>query len=1204
MERRLLYTQLEDRTLMSVAPVDPAAAAPPPENPDAAETTTEPESSAGDSQPVGGDAGPTAANARHDVAFLDASAENYDQLLALLSEKAASDPSFTLVLLDDQTDGIAAVSETLSSMSGVSNVHFLTADSDDGMLKLGGTWLSSDMLSNRAGEIAGWHDALRSDGNLMFYGFDIGASQEGADLLAGIAALTGDGVIAGGTTMSADDSADVRTVDVVLIDRTLDDVNTLLNAVMDGDQVFLYDGTDESATDVLGDVAEWAEATHARIGTFTILSHGSPGSFALGSQMIDVAGLEAGADSWRTLSGFFTEHAVIDLYGCYVADPSGNGSVLVDQLATLTGAQVFASSDATGAGGDWVLEIGAFGATRNSAGTSTSLDTATLERYGSTLISTSQGSETRANTTTSGTQQTNDGVPPRVVAMDSSGNYVVVWNGSGSGDTDGIFAQRYNASGVAQGSEWRVNTTTTDPQSQANVAMDDAGNFVITWSNDPNGANAAVRAQRYNASGVAQGGEIAVNTTTTGAQGNPVIAMYSSGFVIAWGDSGADGSSYGVYAQRFNSSGTKVGSEFRVNSTTTGDQWVDSVAMDDSGNFIVTWSSVDQDGDGLGVYFKRYNSSGTVLTSETRVNTNTTGDQDRSNVAMNSSGEFVITWTDSAADGSGQGIYAQRYNSSAVAQGFNFNVNTTTSGNQYLSTAGMDDEGNFVITWSSYGQDASSTWGMYKQEYYADGIATGGEVRVNTTTSSNQTDGGVAMNGDGRFVVAWSGNGTGDTSGVFFQRYNTVSTAPTNNVPAAQTTNEDTTLVFNSANGNLISITDADAGSNSLQVTLTVTSGALTLSGITGLTFTAGDGTGDATMTFRGTLTNINNALNGMSFVPASNANGSVTLTMSTTDADVVTLNLDSSLKGFYTFESTGSLGNDFSPAGSYDGTVTGATANSDSQRGNVLNFSAGNSIQTTGHWGNPTNVTLAAWVNLTTKDSSGSDIISLGDSLAVRADGSGGVEAFYYNGSTWTTIQSGIYIEDTGWHHIAYTFDDTNNVHTLYIDGVNVASATTSSSISYTLGANSFIGKHGNGNTAMDFTGKMDDVRIYSRALSATEIGKIGANLDLVSTDTVAITVNATNDVPVRTAGSPAAVSVNEDSANATAVSLGMSALTYGVGGGSDESAQTLTYKVTVIPSHMTLWLADGTTQVTANTTLTLAQLQGPQLHRRTVVL
>src|SRR5204862_134087 len=94
--------------------------------------------------------------------------------------------------------------------------------------------------------------------------------------------------------------------------------------------------------------------------------------------------------------------------------------------------------------------------------------------------------------------------------------------------------------------------------------------------------------------------------------------------------------------------------------------------------------------------------------------------------------------------------------------------------------------------------------------------------------------------------------------------------------------------------------------------------------------------------------------------------------------------------------------------------------------------------------------------------------------------------------------------------------------------------------------------------------------------------------------TETLGITVTAVNDVPVRTAGSPAAVSVNEDSANTTAVTLAMGSLAYSVGGGSDEAAQTLTYQVTVIPCCVTLWLSDGTTQVTANTTVTLAQLQG----------
>ena len=77
-----------------------------------------------------------------------------------------------------------------------------------------------------------------------------------------------------------------------------------------------------------------------------------------------------------------------------------------------------------------------------------------------------------------------------------------------------------------------------------------------------------------------------------------------------------------------------------------------------------------------------------------------------------------------------------------------------------------------------------------------------------------------------------------------------------------------------------------------------------------------------------------------------------------------------------------------------------------------------------------------------------------------------------------------------------------------------------------------------------------------------------------------------------------PAAISVNEDSANTTAVTLGMSGLTYGVGGGSDEVGPDADLQGHGhSQSCMTLWLADGTTQVTANTTLSLGATAGPEV-------
>lgn len=66
-----------------------------------------------------------------------------------------------------------------------------------------------------------------------------------------------------------------------------------------------------------------------------------------------------------------------------------------------------------------------------------------------------------------------------------------------------------------------------------------------------------------------------------------------------------------------------VGSEFHVNTYTTDDQYASSVAADAAGNFVVVWQSFGQDGSGLGVFGQRYDSTGLPVGSEFQVNTAT-----------------------------------------------------------------------------------------------------------------------------------------------------------------------------------------------------------------------------------------------------------------------------------------------------------------------------------------------------------------------------------------------------------------------------------------------------------------------------------------------------------------------------------------------------------------------------------------------------
>ena len=111
-----------------------------------------------------------------------------------------------------------------------------------------------------------------------------------------------------------------------------------------------------------------------------------------------------------------------------------------------------------------------------------------------------------------------------------------------------------------------------------------------------------------------------------------------------------------------------------------------------------------------------------------------------------------------------------------------------------------------------------------------------------------------------------------------------VNDAPVNIIPTPQVTDKNTTLVFSAANSNAISVSDVDAGADPLRITLTAGNGTLTLGGTAGLTFTAGDGTDDAVMTFAGTQTDLNAALNGIAFKPTADYSGFASIHLNTSD--------------------------------------------------------------------------------------------------------------------------------------------------------------------------------------------------------------------------------------------------------------------------------------------------------------------------------
>lgn len=123
-----------------------------------------------------------------------------------------------------------------------------------------------------------------------------------------------------------------------------------------------------------------------------------------------------------------------------------------------------------------------------------------------------------------------------------------------------------------------------------------------------------------------------------------------------------------------------------------------------------------------------------------------------------------------------------------------------------------------------------------------------------------------------------------DLGGLFIEETFTITLNNVNDAPvitqqsASKDVNENTPLFFNNTGSTRITISDIDAGTNFVQVTLSVSQGTLTLNSLSGLTFTIGTGTNDASMTFTGSLANINAALDGMRYDPNTGYSGTDTL--------------------------------------------------------------------------------------------------------------------------------------------------------------------------------------------------------------------------------------------------------------------------------------------------------------------------------------
>ena len=160
--------------------------------------------------------------------------------------------------------------------------------------------------------------------------------------------------------------------------------------------------------------------------------------------------------------------------------------------------------------------------------------------------------------------------------------------------------------------EFSLNSFQTGNQWDVSLAALGGGGFVAAWTSEgQDGADGGIYGRRFDATGRAQGAEFRLNLTTADDQSRPeIIGLSNGGFVAVWQSNGQDGSGSGVYARVFAANGTPTSGEIQIAQTTSGEQIQPRVTELSNGGFAVAWASQDT------AMYRLFNANGAPTTAE------------------------------------------------------------------------------------------------------------------------------------------------------------------------------------------------------------------------------------------------------------------------------------------------------------------------------------------------------------------------------------------------------------------------------------------------------------------------------------------------------------------------------------------------------------------------------------------------------------
>ncbi|MGC9363708.1 MAG: hypothetical protein ACP5FZ_03965, partial [Fidelibacterota bacterium] len=247
-----------------------------------------------------------------------------------------------------------------------------------------------------------------------------------------------------------------------------------------------------------------------------------------------------------------------------------------------------------------------------------------------------------------------------------------------------------------------INSVTTGEQVRPSVAMTSDSTFVVVWEDDSNDDSISeIMLAGFGIDGSRHFNDMSVNAQSGGAQKNPDLAVSSdNSLVIVW-ESGDDNDGLSqIKAVVLNDTGSVKLPEMTVNAKSSGHHQNPSIDVNSSGDFIIVWED-DSDGDGnYEIHAAGFNDQGVKLFGDVTVHAVTAGQQLRPSVALAETGDFVVTFQD---DNDGNGyfqIYAAEFNANGNRRERGvFTVNENARGQQFDPVIALHNVENYIVLW-------------------------------------------------------------------------------------------------------------------------------------------------------------------------------------------------------------------------------------------------------------------------------------------------------------------------------------------------------------------------------------------------------------------------------------------------------------------------------------------------------------------------